>query len=44
LRKKIGVAKNLEKIHDEIVLQMLVVNALKAEINKTYEVIGFTSS
>jgi len=30
--KKIGRAKNLEKLHDEIVLQEAVVNALKKEI------------
>ncbi|MEP7317561.1 MAG: chromosome segregation protein SMC [Panacibacter sp.] len=40
--KKIGRAKNLEKLHDEIVLQDAVVNALKTEIKqKHYEVIGF---
>ena len=40
--KKIGRAKNLEKLRDEIVLQDAVVNALKAEIkHKHNEVIGF---
>ncbi|OIR13083.1 chromosome partition protein Smc [mine drainage metagenome] len=40
--KKIGRAKNLEKLNDEIVLQDAVVNALKAEIkHKHNEVIGF---
>lgn len=40
--KKIGRAKNLEKLHDEIVLQDAVVNALKAEIKQKHnEVIGF---
>ncbi len=40
--KKIGRAKNLEKLHDEIVLQDAVVNALKAEIKQKHnEVISF---
>jgi chromosome segregation protein len=40
--KKIGRAKNLEKLRDEIVLQDAVVNALKAEIKQKHnEVIGF---
>ena len=40
--KKIGRAKNLEKLQDEIVLQTAVVNALKAEIQfKHNQVIGF---
>lgn len=40
--KKIGRAKNLEKLHDEIILQDAVVNALKAEIrHKHNEVISF---
>jgi chromosome segregation protein len=40
--KKIGRAKNLEKLRDEIVLQEAVVNALKAEIKQKHnEVIGF---
>ena len=40
--KKIGRAKNLEKLHDEIVLQEAVVNALKREIQlKHNEVIGY---
>ncbi len=40
--KKIGRAKNLEKLHDEIVLQDAVVNALKIEIKQKHnEVIGF---
>lgn len=40
--KKIGRAKNLEKLHDEIVLQEAVVNALKKEIQlKHNEVIGY---
>ncbi|NNV55662.1 chromosome segregation protein SMC [Limnovirga soli] len=40
--KKIGRAKNLEKLHDEIVLQDAVVNALKAEIKQKHnEVIGY---
>ncbi len=40
--KKIGRAKNLEKLHDEIILQDAVVNALKAEIKqKRNEVIAF---
>ncbi len=40
--KKIGRAKNLEKLHDEIILQDAVVNALKAEIKQKHnEVIGF---
>ncbi|HXL56432.1 MAG TPA: AAA family ATPase, partial [Chitinophagaceae bacterium] len=40
--KKIGRAKNLEKLHDEIILQDAVVNALKAEIKQRHnEVIGF---
>ena len=40
--KKIGRAKNLEKLIDEIVLQDAVVNALKAEIKQKHnEVIGF---
>jgi len=40
--KKIGRAKNLEKLHEEIVAQEAVVNALKADIQaKHNEVIGF---
>ncbi len=40
--KKIGRAKNLEKIQDEIIIQEAVVNALKKEIQKkNNEVIGF---
>lgn len=40
--KKIGRAKNLEKLNDEIILQDAVVNGLKAEIkHKHNEVIGF---
>lgn len=40
--KKIGRAKNLEKLQDEIVLQQAVVNALKAEIQLRHNaVIGF---
>jgi len=40
--KKIGRAKNLEKLRDEIVLQDAVVNALKAEIkHKHTQVIGY---
>ena len=40
--KKIGRVKNLEKLHDEIILQDAVVNALKAEIKQKHnEVIGF---
>lgn len=40
--KKIGRAKNLEKLRDEIVLQDAVVNALKAEIKQKHnEVIGY---
>lgn len=40
--KKIGRAKNLEKLNDEIVLQDAVVNALKAEIKQKHnEVIGY---
>ena len=40
--KKIGRAKNLEKLHEEIVSQELVVNALKADIQlKHNAVIGF---
>jgi chromosome segregation protein len=40
--KKIGRAKNLEKIQDEIILQDAVVNALKIEIQKKHnEVIAF---
>jgi chromosome segregation protein len=40
--KKIGRAKNLEKLRDEIVLQDAVVNALKAEIKQKHnKVIGF---
>ncbi|MCX6336337.1 MAG: chromosome segregation protein SMC, partial [Bacteroidetes bacterium] len=40
--KKIGRAKNLEKLQDEIILQDAVVNALKAEIKlKHNEVITF---
>ncbi len=40
--KKIGRAKNLEKLRDEIVLQDAVVNALKIEIKQKHnEVIGF---
>lgn len=40
--KKIGRAKNLEKLHDEIVLQDAVVNALKTEIKQKHnEVIGY---
>jgi chromosome segregation protein len=41
--KKIGRAKNLEKLYEEIVAQEVVVNALKAEIqSKHNEVIGFS--
>lgn len=40
--KKIGRAKNLEKLHDEIVLQEAVVNSIKKEIQlKHNEVIGY---
>ncbi len=40
--KKIGRAKNLEKLHEEIVAQEAVVNVLKADIQfKHNEVIGF---
>ena len=40
--KKIGRAKNLEKLHDEIVLQDAVVNALKTEIKQKHnEVVSF---
>jgi chromosome segregation protein len=40
--KKIGRAKNLEKLHDEIILQEAVVNALKTEIQKKHQaVVGF---
>jgi chromosome segregation protein len=40
--KKIGRAKNLEKLQDEIILQQAVVNALKAEIQLRHNaVIGF---
>ena len=40
--KKIGRVKNLEKLHDEIILQEAVVNALKTEIQKKHNaVIGF---
>ncbi len=40
--KKIGRVKNLEKLHDEIVAQEAVVNALKADMqSKHNEVIGF---
>lgn len=40
--KKIGRAKNLEKLNDEIVLQDAVVNSLKAEIKQKHnEVIGY---
>jgi len=40
--KKIGRAKNLEKLHDEIVLQEAVVNALKKEIQlKHNQVISY---
>jgi len=40
--KKIGRAKNLEKLRDEIVLQDAVVNALKSEIKQKHnEVISF---
>ncbi len=40
--KRIGRAKNLEKLDDEIILQDAVVNALKAEIKQKHnEVIGF---
>ncbi len=40
--KKIGRAKNLEKLRDEIVLQDAVVNALKAEMKQKHnEVIGY---
>ncbi len=40
--KKIGRAKNLEKLVDEIILQEAVVNGLKAEIKQKHnEVIGF---
>lgn len=41
--KKIGRAKNLEKLHDEIALQDAVVNALKAEMKqKQNEVVAFS--
>ncbi len=40
--KKIGRAKNLEKLYEEIIHQDTVVNDLKARIqNKHNEVIGF---
>lgn len=40
--KKIGRAKNLEKLHDEIVLQDAVVNSLRAEIKQKHnEVLGY---
>ncbi len=40
--KKIGRAKNLEKLHDEIILQEAVVNSLKSEIQLRHNrVIGF---
>lgn len=40
--KKIGRAKNLEKLHDEIVAQEAVVNKLKADIQQKHnEVIGY---
>ena len=40
--KKIGRAKNLEKLQDEIILQQAVVNSLKAEIQvKHNQVIGY---
>jgi chromosome segregation protein len=40
--KKIGRAKNLEKLHDEIVLQSAVVQSLKSEIQTTHNrVIGY---
>ncbi len=40
--KKIGRAKNLEKLHDEIILQEAIVNALKKEIQlKQNEVVGY---
>jgi len=40
--KKIGRAKNLEKLHEEIVTQEAIVNTLKADIQfKHNEVIGF---
>lgn len=40
--KKIGRAKNLEKLHDEIVLQDAIVQSLKSEIQTTHNrVIGY---
>ena len=40
--KKIGRAKNLEKLHDEIILQEAAVNSLKAEIRQKHnEVIEY---
>lgn len=40
--KKIGRAKNLEKLHEEIVAQEVVVNGLRADIQARHnEVIGF---
>ena len=40
--KKIGRAKNLEKLQDQIILQQAVVNSLKAEIQLRHnEVIGY---
>lgn len=40
--KKIGRAKNLEKLHEQIVVQEKIVNDLKAEIQQKHnEVIGF---
>ena len=37
--KKIGRVKNLEKLHDEIILQEAVVNALKTEIQKKHNAV-----
>lgn len=40
--KKIGRAKNLEKLHDEIIAQEAIVNGLKADIQEKHnQVIGF---
>ncbi|MGL1269248.1 hypothetical protein ACSTLE_23455, partial [Vibrio parahaemolyticus] len=40
--KKIGRAKNLEKLHEEIIAQEKIVNGLKADIqHKHNEVIGY---
>lgn len=42
--KKIGRAKNLEKLHEEIVAQELVVNELKASIQARHnEVVGYNA-